>query len=148
LPSGRGEERVFCTVLQGKANVAEALVSAGLAEVQRHRVDEDRSVHYDLLLDAETKCAYARPPYHHTLPPSLASAHQLGVMSHSICCVRSKDAKRGIHSGKPPAAFSVVDLALRPRANPYASAAEKEAAAQQVRAAAPHLDWLSRFILP
>ncbi len=39
----------------GDVNVGEALVAAGLAEVQRHGVTDERSSHYDALLAAETK---------------------------------------------------------------------------------------------
>uniref|UniRef100_A0A2I9LPS2 Staphylococcal nuclease domain-containing protein 1 n=1 Tax=Centruroides hentzi TaxID=88313 RepID=A0A2I9LPS2_9SCOR len=49
-------EKVCCTVTIGGANVAEALVSKGLATVVRYRQDDDqRSAHYDELLAAEGK---------------------------------------------------------------------------------------------
>jgi len=49
-------EKVCCTVLAGGVNVAEALVSKGLAAVIRYRQDDDqRSSHYDELLAAELK---------------------------------------------------------------------------------------------
>ena len=99
--SGRaGEDRVFATIMQGKANVAVELVAAGLAEVTKHRMDEERSAQYEELLEAETK---------------------------------AKEAKKCMHSGKPPAPYSVVDLSLRPRAPAGATAAEAEAVAQQAR---------------
>ena len=47
------EERSFVTLFQGKLNMNESLVSAGLAEVIRHRVDEQRSQFYDAYLSAE-----------------------------------------------------------------------------------------------
>jgi staphylococcal nuclease domain-containing protein 1 len=47
------EERSFVTVFQGKLNMNEALLAAGLAEVIRHRVDEERSQFYDSYLSAE-----------------------------------------------------------------------------------------------
>ena len=47
------EERTFATLFQGKLNMNESLVSAGLAEVIRHRVDEERSQFYDAYLSAE-----------------------------------------------------------------------------------------------
>lgn len=49
-------ERTCCTVTIGGINVAEALVSKGLATVVRYRQDDDqRSAHYDELLAAEMK---------------------------------------------------------------------------------------------
>ncbi|GBL80625.1 Nuclease domain-containing protein 1 [Araneus ventricosus] len=49
-------EKICCTVTIGGINVAEALVSKGLATVVRYRADDDqRSAHYDELLSAETK---------------------------------------------------------------------------------------------
>ena len=47
------DERSFVTLFQGKLNMNESLVSAGLAEVIRHRVDEQRSQFYDAYLSAE-----------------------------------------------------------------------------------------------
>jgi len=47
------EARVFATVFQGKINVNEALISAGLAESMPHRMDEERSSHYDAFIAAE-----------------------------------------------------------------------------------------------
>jgi endonuclease YncB( thermonuclease family) len=95
------EERVFVSVFHNKINLAEGLVAAGLVEVVRHRMDEDRSLHYDALLAAETT----------------AKAHKLAL-----------------HSGKPPAPYTVVDLSLRPRAPAGAAAADVEAANVQARA--------------
>lgn len=49
-------EKVCCSVMFGETNVAEALVSAGLAKVIRHRQDDDqRSSKYDDLLAAEAR---------------------------------------------------------------------------------------------
>lgn len=49
-------EKTCCTVTIGGINVAEALVSKGLATVVRYRQDDDqRSSHYDELLAAESK---------------------------------------------------------------------------------------------
>lgn len=46
-------------------NVAEALVSKGLATVVRYRADDDqRSAHYDELLSAETKAVKAGKGMH------------------------------------------------------------------------------------
>jgi len=52
----KGEEaRAFTSVYAGNAkkNVAEELVAAGFADVVKHRVDEPRAQHYDLLVLAE-----------------------------------------------------------------------------------------------
>ncbi|VDN31540.1 unnamed protein product [Gongylonema pulchrum] len=49
-------EKVCCTVMSGGLNVAEALISKGLAKVVRYRIDDDnRSSQYDALLAAEAK---------------------------------------------------------------------------------------------
>ncbi|XP_077975644.1 staphylococcal nuclease domain-containing protein 1-like [Styela clava] len=49
-------ERLCATVTAGGINLAEALVSKGLAKVVRHRQDDDsRSAHYDALLAAEQR---------------------------------------------------------------------------------------------
>ena len=47
------EQRQYVTVFLAKANMNESLVAAGLAEVIRHRVDEERSQFYDAYLSAE-----------------------------------------------------------------------------------------------
>ena len=58
-------EKVCCTVTIGGINVAEALVSKGLATVVRYRADDDqRSAHYDELLSAETKAIKAGKGLH------------------------------------------------------------------------------------
>lgn len=49
-------ERTCCTMMFGDMNVAESLVSQGLASVVRYRQDDDqRSCHYDSLLSAENQ---------------------------------------------------------------------------------------------
>nr|QBI71268.1 ebna2 binding protein P100 [Carausius morosus] len=49
-------EKICCTVTIGGVNVAEAMVSKGLATVLRYRQDDDqRSSHYDELMAAEVK---------------------------------------------------------------------------------------------
>ncbi|CAB3384819.1 Hypothetical predicted protein [Cloeon dipterum] len=49
-------KKTCCTVTIGNANVAEAMVSKGLASVIRYKQNDDqRSSHYDELLSAETK---------------------------------------------------------------------------------------------
>jgi len=49
-------EKVCCTVMMGETNIAEALVSQGLAKVIRYKQDDDqRSSRYDELLSAESR---------------------------------------------------------------------------------------------
>ncbi|CAH0703371.1 unnamed protein product [Spodoptera exigua] len=53
-------EKSCCTVIAGGVNLAEALVSKGYATVVRYRNDNDqRSSHYDKLLEAELKAQKA-----------------------------------------------------------------------------------------
>ncbi|CAG9558149.1 unnamed protein product [Danaus chrysippus] len=53
-------EKTCCTVMAGGVNIAEALVSKGYAIVVRYRNDNDqRSSHYDKLLEAEQKAMKA-----------------------------------------------------------------------------------------
>ncbi|CAH0577989.1 unnamed protein product [Chrysodeixis includens] len=53
-------EKSCCTVISGGVNLAEALVSKGYATVVRYRNDNDqRSSHYDKLLEAELKAQKA-----------------------------------------------------------------------------------------
>ncbi|XP_052746708.1 staphylococcal nuclease domain-containing protein 1 [Bicyclus anynana] len=53
-------EKTCCTVIAGGVNLAEALVSKGYATVVRYRNDNDqRSAHYDKLLEAELKAQKA-----------------------------------------------------------------------------------------
>ncbi|CAG0887351.1 unnamed protein product, partial [Darwinula stevensoni] len=60
-------ERMCCTVHLGDVNVAEALLSKGLATVVRYRQDDDkRSSHYDELLAAEMKAAKSGQGLHST----------------------------------------------------------------------------------
>ncbi|BFZ25083.1 hypothetical protein BsWGS_28122 [Bradybaena similaris] len=56
-PANQGfPEKTCCTITVGGINVAEALVSKGLATVIRYRQDDDqRSSHYDELLAAESR---------------------------------------------------------------------------------------------
>jgi len=50
------QEKICCTVMLGEINVAEALVSSGLAKVIRYKQDDDqRSSKYDDLLAAEAR---------------------------------------------------------------------------------------------
>lgn len=53
-------EKTCCTVIAGGHNIAEGLVAKGLATVVRYRNDNDqRSSHYDKLLEAELKAQKA-----------------------------------------------------------------------------------------
>lgn len=52
------QEKTYCTIIFGETNVAEALISQGLAKVVRHKQDdEQRSQKYDELLAAEARAA-------------------------------------------------------------------------------------------
>ncbi|CAH2035335.1 unnamed protein product, partial [Iphiclides podalirius] len=58
-------EKTCCTVISGGTNLAEALVSKGLATVVRYRNDNDqRSSQYDKLLEAELKAQKAAVGVH------------------------------------------------------------------------------------
>ena len=60
-------EKTCCTVTIGGVNVAEALVSKGLASVVRYAADNDqRSSHYDDLLGAEDKAKKSSKGMHST----------------------------------------------------------------------------------
>eukprot|EP00455_Lapot_gusevi_P054374 TRINITY_DN86_c0_g1_i1.p1 TRINITY_DN86_c0_g1~~TRINITY_DN86_c0_g1_i1.p1 ORF type:complete len:967 (-),score=426.63 TRINITY_DN86_c0_g1_i1:213-3059(-) len=62
--NNRTEDRVFAAVLHNKQNIAESLVADGFAEVQRHRPEEDRSVYYDQLLEAEANAIRGKKGLH------------------------------------------------------------------------------------
>jgi staphylococcal nuclease domain-containing protein 1 len=64
--SGTGEtERIFASVLEGSNNVAIALVANGLASVMKHRQDDqDRSLYYDDLIQAEAAAARDKKGLH------------------------------------------------------------------------------------
>jgi staphylococcal nuclease domain-containing protein 1 len=58
-------ERMCCTVIREDVNMAEALISKGLARVVRHHQDDDqRSPHYDKLLEAESRAEKNRKGLH------------------------------------------------------------------------------------
>lgn len=63
--------RAFVSLYFNKVNVTEQLVLAGLAQVIQHRVDEERSSNYDLLLAAEAKAAAAKAGIHGGNPPKV-----------------------------------------------------------------------------
>jgi staphylococcal nuclease domain-containing protein 1 len=60
-PSDNADQtpRQYVTVFQGKLNINESIVAAGLAEVSGHRMNEERSQFYDLYLSAENKAKEA-----------------------------------------------------------------------------------------
>jgi staphylococcal nuclease domain-containing protein 1 len=73
LPNSTAEsERVFASVLEGPNNVAVALVANGLATVMRHRQDDqDRSLYYDDLIQAEAAASRDKKGVHSgTAPPA------------------------------------------------------------------------------
>ena len=68
---GQDTERVCGSVLEGQNNVAVALVANGLATVMKHRAeDQDRSLYYDDLIQAEAAAARDKKGVHgETAPP-------------------------------------------------------------------------------
>mmetsp|Transcript_10807 Transcript_10807/g.26760 ORF Transcript_10807/g.26760 Transcript_10807/m.26760 type:complete len:884 (-) Transcript_10807:255-2906(-) len=71
LPNSTSEtERVFASVLEGHNNVAVALVANGLATAMKHRGDDqDRSLYYDDLLQAEAAAARDKKGLHSDVTP-------------------------------------------------------------------------------
>ena len=64
-------EKVCCTVMLNETNVAEAIVSAGLAKVIRYKQDNDqRSSKYDELLAAESRAEKKGAGLHSSKEPS------------------------------------------------------------------------------
>ncbi|XP_034937928.1 staphylococcal nuclease domain-containing protein 1 [Chelonus insularis] len=58
-------EKICCTVMIGKVNVAEAMVSKGLATVVRYKQNDDaRPLHYNELLAAESKAEKSQNGLH------------------------------------------------------------------------------------
>ncbi|XP_067951454.1 staphylococcal nuclease domain-containing protein 1-like [Watersipora subatra] len=71
-PAGNFPEKVCCTVTISNSNVAEALVSKGLATVIRYRQDDDsRSSCYDDLLGAEARAQKKQVGLHSTKEPPI-----------------------------------------------------------------------------
>mmetsp|Transcript_2017 Transcript_2017/g.6126 ORF Transcript_2017/g.6126 Transcript_2017/m.6126 type:complete len:896 (-) Transcript_2017:3840-6527(-) len=72
LPNSTAEtERVFASVLEGNNNVAVALVANGLASVMKHRQDDqDRSLYYDDLIQAEAAATRDKKGIHSDKPPA------------------------------------------------------------------------------
>jgi len=64
-------EKVCCTIMFGEINVAEALVSQGLARVIRYKQDDNqRSSQYDDLLAAEIRAEKKNAGVHSNKPPT------------------------------------------------------------------------------
>ena len=64
-------EKLCATVMLGDINVAEALVSQGLAKVVRYKQDDDqRSCKYDDLLAAEARAQKKAAGLHSLKPPT------------------------------------------------------------------------------
>ncbi|KAK0167154.1 hypothetical protein PV327_004588 [Microctonus hyperodae] len=58
-------EKICCTVIVGKVNIAEAMVSKGLATVIRYKQNDDaRPLHYNELLAAESKAEKSQNGLH------------------------------------------------------------------------------------
>ncbi|KAJ3332315.1 hypothetical protein HDU76_000645 [Blyttiomyces sp. JEL0837] len=67
---GEYESRECATILNGEQNIAEALISRGLATALRHRKDDDnRASNYDALLLAEDRAIKAQKGLHSTKEP-------------------------------------------------------------------------------
>lgn len=71
LPNSTSEtERVFASVLEGQNNVAIALVANGLASAMKHRGDDqDRSLYYDDIIQAEAAAARDKKGIHGDVTP-------------------------------------------------------------------------------
>ncbi|KAL1500074.1 hypothetical protein AB1Y20_012749 [Prymnesium parvum] len=74
------QERTFATVLyNSEKNAAEALVSEGLATVARHGQADERSLHYEALLEAEAAAAAAKKGIHAAAAPPRAAPTDLTI---------------------------------------------------------------------
>jgi staphylococcal nuclease domain-containing protein 1 len=87
IPQGEQQmdsKRPFATVIMTKGSkkidLAEYLVSEGLATVQRHRPGEDRSCSYDALLAAEADAREKKKGLHSGTPQPPSSAAPLDLM--------------------------------------------------------------------
>ncbi|KAI8817141.1 uncharacterized protein EV422DRAFT_256727 [Fimicolochytrium jonesii] len=79
---GQYEERECATVTQGSKNLAELLVSRGLADIIRHRKDDDnRSSQYDSLLIALDRAQKAQKGIH---SPKDAPLHRISDASATV----------------------------------------------------------------
>lgn len=64
-PAGTGgQERVFATIMSSGKNAGEAMVSEGLAVVSRQGQSEERSVHFETLLEVEEVARSAKKGVH------------------------------------------------------------------------------------
>lgn len=82
-PASQGyPEKTCCTVTASGVNVAEALISKGLATVIRHRQDDDqRSAHYDILLAAESQAQKKNAGQHSKKDPVI---HRVADLSGDV----------------------------------------------------------------
>merc|ERR1712178_412401 len=71
-------DRQFVTVINKQKNVAVMLAKNGLAEVMRHRGDEERSSAYDEIAEAETEAKTKKLRMH---GPGSAPVHRNNDMS-------------------------------------------------------------------
>jgi len=96
VDGGATVDRVFGTVIyNGDKNAAQTLIAEGLASVARHGQPEERSLHYEELLEAEAAAT---------------------------------SAKKGVHSGAPPARSAPIDLTdpkARDRAKQFVSTLQR-----------------------
>lgn len=71
-------------------NVAEALVSKGLATVVKYRLDDDqRSSHYDELLSAEIKANKSQKGLHGKKDSATVRVHEINVCIKQNCMLNS-----------------------------------------------------------
>ena len=82
-------ERTCATVTIGGINIAEALISKGLATALRHRQDDDqRSSQYDDLLAAESRASKNGKGLHSKKEPPIHRVADIsGVSGSSVVCL-------------------------------------------------------------
>ena len=80
-------ERTCATVTIGGINIAEALISKGLATALRHRQDDDqRSSHYDDLLAAESRASKNGKGLHSKKEPPIHRVADIAVRGDYAGC--------------------------------------------------------------
>lgn len=86
LPTSTSEsERVFASVLEGQNNVGVSLVANGLATAMKHRGDDqDRSLYYDDLLQAEAASARDKKGVHSDVTPPTRHINDLSQSSAQV----------------------------------------------------------------
>jgi len=78
MDKGETVERLFGSVFfNGEKNAAQLLIGEGLATVARHNQSDERSLHYDALLEAEAAAIAAKKGMHSDSRPPRASAIDL-----------------------------------------------------------------------